>query len=482
MSPALVELDARVAGLAGEPFVAFSAMLPLLEVPAAGASLAAAWAPVAGATAAVVDAAPLQIGRAQTVESSGELGVEANGNARIVSLPAGAVVRALTLGGLDLLGRRLVVALPSATGWEAPQFAVPAVNPRGALPPSLTGASLHRNVLSLPDVRADKLRLTAVTGDFPEEFGEQPFTLGTVSAQLLRTARDVTVKDAAHVTLWAFPGELPAADPPPQDLRTAVQAAFADRLAAGQAPSLTFTVGAASPGRVGCSFPTPRGALERVAPAPVGATLVGEPAALDPGSPALPAERPSAVRADLRVAYAGLRLLEQPRDPVPPPHKTAAGRVVEGTDAVRRALPPELFASFAPGRLSLAGRSPGGCTLSVTLEAAGGGRAPLAPAVSIDVPAADTFALVHAELAPLAAPVTAAAIAVRTTAGRFLWAGEPEPAVQIAVRDPDPGGRPIRLAGRPWLSCTSGTSGSPGRRSTRVRSPARRRWPGATSS
>lgn len=470
MTTAVLGGDSRIVQTLGDALlIERFATLPTLEVPAGGAHLGAAWAPVAGATAAVVDAAPLQIGRSATIEGSGALAVTADKPAgHVVALPAGAVVRSLTLGGHFALNQteaareRLAVAARDADGRWAPLFAIPDLGKRGALPPILTGARLTGNVLSLPDVRADKLRLSIVSGAGPEAFVERTFTPGTVTAQLLRTARDVTVKDAGGATLWTFPGELPDADPPAQDLRVAVQAAFAERIAAGQPPALELTLTAAARGRVGCSFPAPRGALLRVAPAPVSATLAGAGAVLDPGGPPLAAETPAAVHADVRVVYDGLRLLEQPRDAVPPDDAFAAGQIVQGAEPVLRTLAPELFCALAPGRLSLVGRSPEGCTLSVTLQDAEGTRAPLAPAVSVDVPAGRMFALVHVDLAPLAVPLPAAAIAVRTTSGRFLWQGDPEPAVQIAVHDPDPAGRPVRLAGRPWLQLHENELRAPG--------------------
>jgi hypothetical protein len=46
----------------------------------------------------------------------------------------------------------------------------------------------------------------------------------------------------------------------------------------------------------------------------------------------------------------------------------------------------------------------------------------------------------------------AVAVSVTATEGSFLWVAGPEPLVRIAVLDPDPGGRPILLAGQPLLT------------------------------
>jgi hypothetical protein len=43
---------------------------------------------------------------------------------------------------------------------------------------------------------------------------------------------------------------------------------------------------------------------------------------------------------------------------------------------------------------------------------------------------------------PVSGPV---AVAVTATRGRLLWVAAPDPLVGIAVHDPDPGGRPVRI-------------------------------------
>ena len=124
-----------------------------------------------------------------------------------------------------------------------------------------------------------------------------------------------------------------------------------------------------------------------------------------------------------------------------------AGAVVAGT-AVRRALPPAALDGERLGKVGLVGRALAAGKLTVTLLDAVAGR-PLAPPVTVDLIAAQAIRTLWIELAdmpPIAGPV---AIEARAEGGPFLWMADPLPRVRLAVRDPDPGGRPLLMNGAP---------------------------------
>jgi hypothetical protein len=45
-------------------------------------------------------------------------------------------------------------------------------------------------------------------------------------------------------------------------------------------------------------------------------------------------------------------------------------------------------------------------------------------------------------------------LSVRANKGRFFWVCAADPLIRLAVRDPDPGGRPLVLNGKPLLKVT----------------------------
>jgi hypothetical protein len=182
----------------------------------------------------------------------------------------------------------------------------------------------------------------------------------------------------------------------------------------------------------------------------VGASLAGEdrPLALD--GDALASETPGSVTADIAILYAGTRLLDEVNDPMP-----AAGGatgVILTDQAVCRVLPRAALARFPVVRVGIVGRSPEPCELSLQLvelrgEAAG---APYGNPGTLKVgPSADlaTHWIELPEHQPLGATV---ALALRATSGRFFWVGKDRGLARVAVRDPDPGGRVVTIAGKPF--------------------------------
>jgi hypothetical protein len=324
------------------------------------------------------------------------------------------------------------------------------------LPPALQSASFQQGVLSLPGLSAARVRLNIVTGDTPEEFTPQDVALdATVSAQVGTPTTDLKVAGPDGAVLWQFPGGMPSSAPAVDvDLTAALERTLKQAVKAGQPPAATFTV----VGTASCSASVhaagARGALLRAFPGALRSSLQGDPFSLPLGGP-LAAEQPASAIADLVVKYAGIRILEPVSDSLPPSGGT--GGIIVTDQPVTRALPPEALTGLPVARIGLIGRCPVGapgqpgepCELSVQLVDMSSG----APGPPIGKPgvvkAAPSIALGTAwvDLPAMEAPKVPVGIAARATKGRFFWAGSPSPLVRLAVRDPDPGNRPLRLGG-----------------------------------
>ena len=142
------------------------------------------WAPVAGATAAEVQAASVTLSPSVVTETTEDVPVTDNGG-WIVTVPTGKRVNALTLRGLKISGgpeitnrsglgsNRLAVSFPpvKGTGWESPRFSVDPIPGTPLTPATLTGASFSSRVLTLSEsVPAKKVRVSVVQGNSPQEF------------------------------------------------------------------------------------------------------------------------------------------------------------------------------------------------------------------------------------------------------------------------------------------------------------------------
>jgi hypothetical protein len=452
------------------------AILGIVDVSPPGYALPIDWTPVAGATGAEVASASVRVGPA-LLQQTQQLPVAANGADREVAIPAGQQLLSLTLSGLkwrhpgddnstvedaiasggDLSGRglRLIVSIPAATGWT-PLLAVPGLGGRGMLPPALQSASFQQGVLSLPGLSAARIRLNIVTGDTPEEFTPQDVALdATVSAQVGIPTTGLKVTGPEGAVLWQFPGGMPSNAPAVDvDLTAALERTLKQAVKAGQPPAATFTVVGASPCSASVNVAGARGALLRDFPGALRASLQGDPFPLPLGGP-LAAEQPASAMAALVIKYEGIRILEPVSDSVPPSGGT--GGTIVTDQPVTRALPPQALTGFPVARIGLIGRCPVGapgqpgepCELSVQLvdmSSGAPGQAIGRPGVVRAAPSA-ALGTVWVELPAMEAAKAPVGIAARATKGRFFWAGSPSPLVRVAVRDPDPGSRPLRLGG-----------------------------------
>lgn len=464
-----VQLFEHVAAVTGLTAAIRLDLRPLLTEPVDiggdGHTIRIDWPGVAGATAAEITQATLQLYPAVAETLRTDHPFTADGGGFRVDIPAGERVRALGLGGLrddagtaitDALppSRRLVVAFPPPTGggYDSPRFAVPAVGAQGALPATLTGARLSAGTLTLaPAVAARRLRLTLAEGDGPADFATRPLSIGSLQLVTHRAAHDARLTGPAQEVLWTVPEFDPDAPAATVDLKQALKAAFDAALKAGTPLLATFRLQAQAPARCVVIGPNVLGALLRVHDGIASTRLEGEPlplAAFADGP--LADETPQSVRGDLTIRYDGLRLLEEASDTLPPPGSAVQGRIVGAAGALR-AWPPAALQGRVPARIGVWGRAPEAAELALELVELRGHNvgATLAGPVLLKPAPGDGLRL-HWALLPTLPPLPAdVGLRLRCNVGRFFWAAraDGEPLVRVAVADPDPGGRPVQLGG-----------------------------------
>ena len=447
--------------------VVLASIYDAVDVSPPGSPIRVSWAPAAGATVADVTTGEISIGDATVTAPMGALAVTDAGDAVDVTIPGGRRVRALTLSGLKVSGGgelrssadlralydaeaggslRLAVFTIVGGKWT-PLCVVPELGARGVLPAQLTGASFQDGALTLPDPATAKLRLQLVRGEAPESLAGQSTELAGAQgiAAIASAGLKLTGPDGAVV--WAFGGELPAAAQV-VDLRTPVTLALEAALKAGAAPDVTFLLAGAAGMQAVVQLTGPHGALVRTFGGTLKTELAGDPVALATGATALTAEAPAGATADVAIRYHGIRLHDAIRDPLPTAPGGVAGPVVAGAPVVR-ALPPTALRDHAVALVGPVGRAPEGCSLSVELVdlSAGPPRRPLGPPGTLELAAGDALGAAWVTMPELSGAEVPAGVSVRTTAGRFLWAAGADgtPLLRLAVHDPDPGGRHVRI-------------------------------------
>jgi len=432
---------------------------PPTDVSPPGLPIQIKWAGVSGATDIDLTSATISISPAVVEKSLGDLSMATQGQQREFSIPAGQLIRALTLKNLklddgsdarsdsELKDRRLVIAVVDAGGKVSPPlFAVPPTPQRGGLPPSLTGASYRNNVLRLPDVAATRLRLALVQNDFPENFTTVAMSLDSASGTAAVLPRDLKLLEPDGATVvWSFPGPAPAQSPEVRvDLRNSIRKIFSAALKKAQPLEATFHLVGAESSSVLFDFSGAMGSLSRSFPGSVATELTGDPAALALAGDPLPDETPTSVTADLTLKYAGLRIHEDISDAVPVSAGGVSGPTV-GQEPVLRSFPPQAFNKFPLVRAGLVGRAPVDCELSVHFADAAGNRVG-SPGIVKPKPST-TISTAWVDLPQTTTSTPPVALSVRSNTGRFFWAGGSIPLTRFAVRDSDPGGRPITLNG-----------------------------------
>jgi hypothetical protein len=438
-------------------------LMPETDLTPAGIPIRVQWQPVEGATEAEVASASVSIAPAVRMENLGTLTLATDGDQRVVTVPSDKRIRSLTLSGfktddnaeaasagdLSSRNRRLAVIVQAGNQTPAPQHTVPEIARRNLMPPLLTGASYENRVLTLPDVVGTKIRLALVEGNAPEDFQTRSMSLSSVTGVAAILPRDLEILEPDNSTIvWAFPGEMPAETPTQSaELRMSVQKLVSAALKSEQPLDFSFRLKTTNNARVRYSFSRARGALLRTFPGVITTRLEGDAVQLAlVAAPPLAAEQPASAIADLTVKYDGFRVHSDLSDTVPPQAGNIGGPIV--TDAVvTRPFPPAAFDSIAPARLGVIGRAPEECELSVQLIEMHGGALGkgIAPPTVRTIAADSRFVTHWFDLPALEPPKRHTGIAVRSTRGRFLWVAMANPLLRVAVRDPDPGGRPLQL-------------------------------------
>lgn len=446
--------------------------LPAVEVTPPGHAIRVTWVPVVGATRAEISSAMVKIGAASVQQALGDLTLTKNGNAYEVSVPDEKRLASLTLfgcklGDLEITSQstlptdpeqhRLVVTTRDGGTVSAPLYAIPAVPARRMLPASLIGAAFDNKLLSLPDLKAARVRLSLVVKSFPEEFQEQAFTLDRVSGIATIFPTNLELVDPAGTVIWSFPDEYPEQNPPTEvDLRVNLEPALNTALKNAQPLDVTFRLRGTAPSKAGFTFAGAKGALVREFPGVLTTTLEGDPVRL--GLDGLLAnETPSSVTTDLTVTYNGIRILEELSDAVP-----ITGPVrgcIVGDQQIARVFPPQAFANRSVARVGIIGRAPVTCALSVQMVHVIGDQpgGPLGPPGILTPPVS---AAVQTHWVELPANIDLSqgnvGVAVRANQGRFFWASanNDTPLVKIAIHDPQPGDRELTLNGTSLLHVT----------------------------
>lgn len=461
-------------------FVSFVPQLETLDIGPTAVTIPFSWGRLAGVDAAelprtTLTLAPASAGDTYRGISLGHLPSRIENGQLIIEVPNGRRIRALHITALTttevvpvalvdatgLAGRQLSVSVADASGaFASPLVCVPPVAARGQIPPTLTGGAFRNSVLTLPDISGRTLRIALVRGGTPDNFTVIGITAGVVSGWAAPIPQDLTVTGPNEAVLWRFPGEfLPGSAPAQVDVTVGLQSALQGLLASDSALDGELTITARYPARIHIGRPAIRGSLLRNLAGTSKVELAGSPVSVPIAGGTLPALEPSSVVGDVRVVYAGIRVAEI--SDLLPVGRAVSG-VVVGSETRVRVLPPQALRGQRVARLAVIGRAVGAVDLTVQLFDASRSsqteRPALAAAQVISfVPAAangdggeiGVFWVELDEPVEISGPI---GVALTATRGSFLWVADPEPLIRIAVVDPDPGGRPILLAGRTLLT------------------------------
>ncbi len=420
--------------------------------------------PVSGATDVDIVQASVSVGP-YVLTKSVSLAVTAGSTTADVTIPAGVSLASVTLDGLKVqdpadgtkqialasnsdlsgLGMFLVVSIQDASGGWTPFATAPAMGTVGMLPRALKPVSLQSKLLRLPAFAGSKCRFQVATGSDPQSFTPQPIAIAsTITAQTNVTPSNLQLTGPDNAVLWSFPGVMPDGTPMATvDFGAALKRALKQSL--GVPPALKFTLSASSAASAGIASQRISGAFLRVVPGSPVVTLSGDPVAVAIPDPALDANAPSSASAGVRVKYAGIRILPAINDQVPA-GGTAQG-VIVGSSPVVRTLPPQCLGGLAVAKIGVIGRAPEACSLTVQLVdmSSGAPGGPVGKPGIVKLDASDNIATVWADMPASPAPAGPVAVSVSCSQGRFYWVKADQPLTRLAVVDPDPAGRPIKI-------------------------------------
>ncbi len=450
------------------PVAVFVVPPEVISLSKEGHEIAISWKPAEGATKAAVTSASLKLAAA-LVQRPVNATVSQEGAHRILKFGASVIVSKLVFTDLKIpaegesgeiplrqtsdlpADRRLVVSAADAAGNYYPMATVPASPQREMLPPPVGTAQFASSTLSFTGIKTDRIRLSLVSGGFPEDYEPKAFEVGSITAYADFGPTDCRVVDGADKALWSFPGELPATLPPAEiDLKIPLETALNDALSKGESPAASFRIQGGADGKAQLWKGAFRGRLLQTVPGITTVELAGEPLPL-PCFTSLPAEVPTAAVGDLTLRYSGIRLCSGLNDSVA--SRGASGTIVGSADVVRP-LPSAHLEGLPLARIGLIGRAPQKCELALRLVRLVNG----VPAETIGtetvmtVEPSPSFGIEWCTPKRVDTGGDSLGMAVRAVSGQFFWVKETEDhCVKIAVYDGKPSLQPVNLGGEALL-------------------------------
>ncbi|OPY83319.1 MAG: hypothetical protein A4E70_00334 [Syntrophus sp. PtaU1.Bin005] len=447
------------------PPVAFFVVPPeVISLSDEGHEIAVSWKPAEGATKAAVTSASLTLAAA-LVKRPVNATVSQEGAHRVLKFGASVTVTQLVFADLKIpaegesgeihlrqtsdlpADRRLVVSAADAAGNYYPMATAPASPQREMLPPPVGTAQFASSTLSFSGIKTDKIRLSLVSGGFPEDYEPKAFEVGSITAYADFGPSDCRVVDGADKALWSFPGELPATLPPAEiDLKIPLETALNDTMAKGEAPAASFRIQGGTDGKVQLWKGAFHGHLAHPVPGITTVELAGETSPL-PCFVTLPAEAPTSAIGDLTLRYSGIRLSAGLNDPVPV--RAASGTIVGAGDVVRP-LPSAHLEGLPLARIGLIGRAPQKCELAVRLVRMTNGipAETIGTETVMTVEPSPSFSLEWCTPKRVEIGSGTVGLAVRAVSGQFFWVkGNEDPSVKIALYDDNPSLQPVLLNG-----------------------------------
>jgi hypothetical protein len=468
-------------GKAEMPAAAVVAVMPeIISLSETGYEIPVAWEAVPECTGATVESASLTLAAA-LVQRPVNATVSQEGYSRILKFGASVVVTKLVFTNLTMPledgtgnsialqqtsdlppDRRLVVSAADAAGNFYPMAAVPASPQREMLPPPVGTASFASSTLSFTGIKTDKIRLSLVSGGFPEDYVQKAFEVASITAYADFGPTDCRVVDGTGKELWSFPGELTAAIAPAEiDLKIPLETALNSAISKREAPSVSFRIKGGQDGKAKLWKGAFRGRLVRSVKGVTTVELDGESKPL-PCFSSLPEEVPTQVVGDLAIRYKGIRLCPGLNDSLPT--GAVSGKIV-GTGDVVRPLASAQLAGLSVARIGLIGRVPEKCELAIRLVRLTNGipAETLGAETVIAVGPSPFFSLSWCDLKRVDVGDAAVGLAVRAVSGRFFWArGDENYLVKIAVYDENPVQQPVALSGKTLVQAGSEEISLPG--------------------
>lgn len=364
---------------------------------------------------------------------------------------------------------KLLVSVTDANGAFTPIYAIPAVPASGVFPQSYVGASFNNDTLSFSKpLQTDTIRLQLVDEDFPEATSAQNINLSSVQGSYLSLPQNLAVtlnkgldegldqNPNNSTVLFNFADplalQMPNIEVPfvQQLLNT-----FQQQLDAQEALVASLKLSASTDNDEAFAsvlITTPTGYLLRELSGLHTTEVAGEASPLNLTlEQALSAEQASSVIGDISIQYKGIRILPDLSDSVPEHSGNIQGQVVSLNPKLK-SLPPQALTNQALARIGIIGRAPEDCELVLEIIDMSGGIegsvliGPLVKQLSANTAQANTPIALHwFELDEQPAPNVPLGIRLRCNIGRFFWAGSPEPQLQLAIYDPDPGDESIHL-------------------------------------